>query len=131
MQKLDVLNAKILDKEKLEKSLVLWRLMKKKIVFTNGCFDIIHPGHISYLSKAADLGTILIIGLNTDASVKRLKGIGRPVNDEDARAQSLAALLFVDAIILFDEDTPYDLIKKVKPDILLDTPDLCSEMCNK
>ena len=119
MQKLDVLNAKILDKEKLEKSLAFWRLMKKKIVFTNGCFDIIHLGHINYLSKAADLGTILIIGLNTDASVKRLKGIGRPVNDEDARAQSLAALLFVDAIILFDEDTPYNLIKKVKPDILV------------
>ncbi len=127
MQKLDVLNAKILDKEKLEKSLAFWRLMKKKIVFTNGCFDIIHLGHINYLSKAADLGTILIIGLNTDASVKRLKGIGRPVNDEDARAQSLAALLFVDAIILFDEDTPYNLIKKVKPDILVKGSDYKSE----
>lgn len=127
MQKLDVLNAKILDKEKLEKSLAFWRLMKKKIVFTNGCFDIIHLGHINYLSKAADLGTILIIGLNTDASVKRLKGIGRPVNDEDARAQSLAALFFVDAIILFDEDTPYNLIKKVKPDILVKGSDYKNE----
>ncbi|MCK5838711.1 MAG: D-glycero-beta-D-manno-heptose 1-phosphate adenylyltransferase [Bacteroidales bacterium] len=127
MQKLDVLNAKILDKEKLEKSLAFWRLMKKKIVFTNGCFDIIHLGHINYLSKAADLGTILIIGLNTDASVKRLKGIGRPVNDEDARAQSLAALFFVDAIILFDEDTPYNLIKKVKPHILVKGSDYKNE----
>jgi len=127
MQKLDVLNAKILNKEKLEKSLAFWRLMKKKIVFTNGCFDIIHLGHINYLSKAADLGTILIIGLNTDASVKRLKGIGRPVNDEDARAQNLAALFFVDAIILFDEDTPYNLIKKVKPDILVKGSDYNSE----
>lgn len=127
MQKLDVLNAKILDQEKLEKSLVFWRLMKKKIVFTNGCFDIIHPGHISYLSKAADLGTILIIGLNTDASVKRLKGRGRPVNDEVARAQSLAALFFIDAIILFDEDTPYNLIKEVKPDILVKGSDYKSE----
>jgi len=79
------------------------------------------------LSKAADLGAILIIGLNTDASVKRLKGIGRPVNDEDARAQSLAALFFVDAIILFDDDTPYNLIKKVKPDILVKGSDYKSE----
>jgi rfaE bifunctional protein nucleotidyltransferase chain/domain len=127
MQKLDILNAKILDNEKLRKSLALWRLMKKKIVFTNGCFDIIHRGHIDYLSKSADLGNILIIGLNTDASVKRLKGRGRPVNDEVARAQNLAALFFIDAIILFDEDTPYNLIKEVKPDILVKGSDYKSE----
>ncbi len=127
MQKLDILYAKILDKEQFRKSLALWRLMKKKIVFTNGCFDIIHRGHIDYLSKAADLGNILIIGLNTDASVKRLKGRGRPVNDEVARAQNLAALFFIDAIILFDEDTPYNLIKEVKPDILVKGSDYKSE----
>ncbi|MCK4677410.1 MAG: D-glycero-beta-D-manno-heptose 1-phosphate adenylyltransferase [Bacteroidales bacterium] len=127
MQKLDVLNAKILDNEELRKSVTFWRLMGKKIVFTNGCFDIIHRGHIDYLSKAADLGNILIIGLNTDASVKRLKGKGRPVNDEVARAQNLAALFFIDAIILFDEDTPYNLIKKVKPDILVKGSDYKSE----
>ncbi len=127
MQKLDVLYAKILNKEQFQKSLEFWRLMKKKIVFTNGCFDIIHRGHIDYLSKAADLGNILLIGLNTDASVKRLKGRGRPVNDEVARAQNLAALFFIDAIILFDEDTPYNLIKEVKPDILVKGSDYKSE----
>ncbi len=127
MQKLDILYAKILDKEQFRKSLEFWRLMKKKIVFTNGCFDIIHRGHIDYLSKAADLGNILIIGLNTDASVKRIKGRGRPINDEVARAQNLAALFFIDAIILFDEDTPYNLIKEVKPDILVKGSDYKSE----
>ncbi len=127
MQKLDILYAKILNKEQFQKSLEFWRLMKKKIVFTNGCFDIIHRGHIDYLSKAADLGNILLIGLNTDASVKRLKGRGRPVNDEVARAQNLAALFFIDAIILFDEDTPYNLIKEVKPDILVKGSDYKSE----
>ena len=127
MKKLDVLNAKILDKEKLRRSLALWRFKGEKIVFTNGCFDIIHRGHIDYLSKAADLGNILIIGLNTDASVKRIKGRGRPVNDEVARTQNLAALFFIDAIILFDEDTPYNLIKEVKPDILVKGSDYKSE----
>lgn len=91
----------------------------QKIVFTNGCFDILHHGHVEYLSKAADLGDVLLIGLNTDNSVRRLKGPARPVNDEQSRALLLSALQFVDAVVLFDEDTPYELIKKVQPDVLV------------
>ena len=90
-----------------------------KVVFTNGCFDILHRGHVEYLSKAADMGDVLVVGLNTDASVKRLKGEGRPVNDEQARALVLASLSFVDAVVFFDEDTPYELIKAVHPDVLV------------
>ncbi len=105
--------------DKLANQLKEWRLSGKKIVFTNGCFDILHRGHIEYLAKAADMGDILIIGLNTDNSVKRLKGESRPVNDQHARAMLLAALSFVDAVTLFDEDTPYNLIKTVMPDLLV------------
>ena len=90
-----------------------------KIVFTNGCFDLLHRGHVEYLSKAADMGDVLVVGLNTDASVKRLKGEGRPVNNEEARALVLSSLSFVDAVVLFDEDTPYELIKAVHPDVLV------------
>jgi len=92
---------------------------KKRIVFTNGCFDILHRGHIYYLSKARELGDVLIIGLNTDASVAQLKGQGRPVNGQQARAEVLGALAFVDYIILFGEDTPLELIRKLKPDVLV------------
>ncbi len=97
----------------------VWHLKDKKIVFTNGCFDILHLGHIEYLAKARDMGGILIVGLNTDDSVRRLKGANRPVNDEDARAMVLAALSFVDAIVLFDEDTPEELISQIMPDLLV------------
>jgi rfaE bifunctional protein nucleotidyltransferase chain/domain len=90
----------------------------KKVVFTNGCFDILHIGHITYLAKARQLGDMLAVGLNSDASVRRLKGAARPVNPESARAQLLASLLFVDAVILFEEDTPLQLIEALKPDIL-------------
>jgi len=96
-----------------------WQKENKKIVFTNGCFDIVHRGHLDYLAKAAALGNKLIIGLNTDNSVKRLKGDNRPVIDEYSRAFLLASLCFVDAVMLFDEDTPYNLIKTVQPDILV------------
>ena len=96
-----------------------WNFKNQKIVFTNGCFDILHRGHIDYLVKAADLGNALVIGLNTDASVSRLKGAGRPVQDQDSRALVLAALRFVSAVVLFDEDTPYQLIKAVQPDLLV------------
>jgi rfaE bifunctional protein nucleotidyltransferase chain/domain len=91
----------------------------KRVVFTNGCFDILHRGHVEYLAQAADMGDVLVVGLNTDASVRRLKGEGRPVNNEGARALVLAALGFVDAVELFDEDTPYELIKAVHPDVLV------------
>ncbi|OPX27524.1 MAG: bifunctional heptose 7-phosphate kinase/heptose 1-phosphate adenyltransferase [Candidatus Cloacimonas sp. 4484_140] len=91
----------------------------RKIVFTNGCFDIIHRGHIEYLNKAKKLGDILIIGLNSDDSVRRLKGINRPINYEQDRAVVLDNLKSVDYVCLFDEDTPYELIKIVQPDILV------------
>jgi len=90
-----------------------------KIVFTNGCFDLLHLGHIEYLSRAADLGNELIIGLNSDLSVKRIKGPERPINPEQARAALLASLSCVSAIVVFDEDTPYNLICTIKPDILV------------
>ena len=102
-----------------ENTLSLWRFKDDKIVFTNGCFDILHRGHIEYLAKAASLGTKLVIGLNTDASVKRLKGDSRPINDENTRALLLASLVFVDKVILFDTDTPRDLIDFVQPDVLV------------
>ena len=105
--------------EEASRTLSLWRFKDEKIVFTNGCFDILHSGHIEYLAQAANLGTKLIIGLNSDASVKRLKGENRPVNDENARALALASLIFVDEVILFDSDTPYDLIDYVQPDVLV------------
>ena len=91
----------------------------KKIVFSNGCFDILHEGHIDYLEKAAEKGDFMVIGLNTDDSVKRLKGSNRPINSESSRARLLAALGFVDMVVLFDEDTPYDLIKSLLPTILV------------
>ena len=95
------------------------RRNNKKIVFTNGVFDIIHKGHISYLQKAKQKGDILILGLNTDASVKRIKGEGRPINDENDRAFVLSAFEFVDYIVLFSEDTPVNLLKTVQPDVLV------------
>jgi D-beta-D-heptose 7-phosphate kinase/D-beta-D-heptose 1-phosphate adenosyltransferase len=91
----------------------------KKIIFTNGCFDILHRGHVSYLDTAKSFGDVLILGLNTDSSVKRLKGENRPINSEDDRAFVLAALESVDYVVKFDQDTPYDLIKIVKPDVLV------------
>lgn len=90
-----------------------------KVVFTNGCFDVLHRGHITYLAAARDLGDCLIVGLNSDASVRRLKGENRPVNNENDRALVLSALSFIDYIILFEEDTPKNLIEQVKPDILV------------
>lgn len=96
------------------------RLKGKKIVFTNGCFDILHQGHLECLSKARDLGDFLIVGLNTDESVKRLnKAPNRPVNNENARARVLSGLNFVDAVVLFNEDTPLELIKQIEPDLLI------------
>ena len=127
MKHLEKIYDKILDDKSLDKKLNLWREEGKSIVFSNGCFDILHRGHVEYLSKAADLGDILIIGLNTDDSVRRLKGPLRPVNDEKARAVVLAALEFVDAIMFFEEDTPYNLIKRVQPDVLVKGKDYKAE----
>lgn len=95
------------------------RSLGKRVVFTNGCFDIIHPGHVTYLSKAKKLGDILVIGLNSDSSVHAIKGRGRPINDERSRAIVLSALSFVDYIVIFGESTPENIIRKLKPDILV------------
>ena len=119
MQTLTTIKNKLLSREALETKLAEWRSAGETIVFTNGCFDILHRGHVEYLAQAADLGDKLIVGLNTDASVKRLKGENRPVNDEKSRALLLSALQFVDVVVFFDEDTPYELIKQVQPDILV------------
>ncbi len=96
-----------------------WKEQGLKIVFTNGCFDILHRGHVDYLAKAADCGNKLVVGLNTDSSVRKLKGNNRPIQDEYSRLQILASLQFVDAVVLFDEDTPYSLIKEIIPDVLV------------
>lgn len=115
----EINQQKILNQKGLNSKLAYWKFKGNRVVFTNGCFDIIHLGHVDYLSKARDLGDVLIIGLNTDNSVSRIKGPSRPVNNETARANILSSFNFVDAIFLFDEETPYDLINKVKPDILV------------
>ena len=111
----------------LTESITSWKKEGKKVVFTNGVFDLLHLGHITYLSKAAELGDKLIIGLNTDASVKKLKGESRPINDQNNRAALLAALFFVDAVILFEEDTPRELIAQLLPDVLIKGADYTVE----
>jgi rfaE bifunctional protein nucleotidyltransferase chain/domain len=122
------LSDKIVSKDKLNTLLQEWNKHSQQIVFTNGCFDILHRGHVEYLCHARDLGDKLILGLNTDASVKRLgKSPERPINSEDTRAIILSALECVDAIILFDEDTPYDLICFVQPDVLVKGNDYKAE----
>jgi D-beta-D-heptose 7-phosphate kinase/D-beta-D-heptose 1-phosphate adenosyltransferase len=96
-----------------------WKLLSKTISFTNGCFDILHPGHIASLTDAAKEADFLVVGLNSDASAHRLKGKGRPVMDQQSRALMLASLLIVDAVVIFEEDTPLELIGLVKPDVLV------------
>ncbi len=113
------INAKILDADALKIRIANWRSEGYKIVFTNGCFDLLHMGHISYLAAAAELGDKLIIGLNSDASIQRLKGANRPIKDLQNRQFILASLLSVDAVIPFEEDTPIKLIEKVLPDFLV------------
>ena len=110
---------KIFTTETLQAQLKRWRLQNKKIVFTNGVFDILHEGHIASLSEAASHGNILIVGVNADAAVKRLKGESRPVNNENSRALILASLLMIDGVIIFTEDTPFNLITSIMPDILV------------
>ncbi len=120
-------SRKIIDWEGIVEKLKEWRGKNEKIVFTNGCFDILHLGHIDYLEKAKSLGTRLIIGLNSDSSVTKLKGKGRPIYEQEARARILAALEFVDIVIMFDQETPYDLINHVKPDVLVKGNDYLAE----
>jgi rfaE bifunctional protein nucleotidyltransferase chain/domain len=116
---LDIVKRKILDLNQLKHSVYRWRFLSKKLVFTNGCFDILHLGHVDYLSKASDLGDILIVGVNSDASTSRLKGPNRPICNEEQRSILLAAMHFIDAVIVFDEPTPLELIKAVRPDVLV------------
>ncbi len=120
MTKPEFIQSKIYKWEDLSRAIAIWKFKDNKIVFTNGCFDILHKGHVTYLSRAADLGDILIVGLNSDESVKKLnKGVNRPIQDQDSRALILASLHHVNAVIIFDEETPMDLISKVQPDILV------------
>lgn len=119
MKSVQSIPNKIYNAEDLQAQLKRWRLLNKKIVFTNGVFDILHEGHIASLSDAASHGNILIVGINADASVKRLKGDSRPVNKENSRALLLASLVMTDAIIIFDEDTPHNLITSILPDVLV------------
>ena len=119
MERLSLIKSKIYSWDHIQRQLAIWRFQDKKLVFSNGCFDVLHLGHIEYLAKARDLGHILIVGLNSDDSVRRIKGAHRPVNKEEARAITLAALSFVDAVVVFDKDTPIDLIKLVQPDVLV------------
>lgn len=112
-------NRKILPLNEALKIISDWKQNGTKVVFTNGCFDILHLGHLDYLEKSRDLADKLVVGLNTDNSVRQLKGTDRPINNEYARAMMLAAMSFVDLVIAFDEETPLELIKKVKPDILV------------
>jgi len=113
------LHGKIVSVDEALVRLADWRSSGDRVVFTNGCFDLIHRGHIDYLSRAASLGTRLVIGLNSDSSVRRLKGDRRPWQDELSRAMIMAAMFFVDLVVLFEEDTPLQLIGKLMPDVLV------------
>lgn len=119
MRKADIIQSKILTREEALKRVYQWKVTSKTFAFTNGCFDILHRGHIFSLSQAAQEADYLIVGLNSDSSTKRLKGKDRPVNNEEARAIVLASLLMVDAVVLFEEDTPLELINFLKPDVLV------------
>lgn len=113
------LNQKIVSFSQLKDLAASWKAEGKRIVFTNGCFDLLHAGHVAYLSEAADLGDKLVVGLNSDQSVSCIKGPQRPVNNETTRATLLASMFFIDAVVLFGDDTPLELIKTVLPDVLV------------
>lgn len=119
MNRADLIPTKIFTLPLLLQKLAQWRVHNKKVAFTNGVFDILHKGHIFSLSQAAKEADYLIAGLNADVSVKRLKGDSRPVNNEDSRALVLASLVMIDAVVLFEEDTPLELIMAVMPDVLI------------
>ncbi len=112
------MNPKICDIEELKRRLAQWRVKSDRIVFTNGCFDILHVGHLHTLKESIQLGDKLIVGLNSDASVSRLKGKERPIVNQLDRSEMLAALEMVDAVIIFEDDTPEELIQMIKPDVL-------------
>ncbi len=115
----DFLGGKIATLAEAKQHMEVWKMTGRKVVFTNGVFDILHKGHVTYLAQAAQHGNRMVVGLNADASVRRLgKGDDRPINDQDARATVLAALSCVDLVVLFDEDTPLDLIRELQPNVL-------------
>jgi D-glycero-beta-D-manno-heptose 1-phosphate adenylyltransferase len=119
MKNPNIIQQKIFTLARLRKEVVRWRFLNKSIAFTNGCFDILHEGHIFSLSQAAKEGDMLIVGVNADASTKRLKGPSRPVNNEHSRALLLASLVIVDAVVIFEEDTPLELISALRPDVIV------------
>ena len=119
MNHLNTLKNKIISSKLITDKVNIWKNNKQKIVFTNGCFDIIHLGHIELLAKSADLGNRLIIGINSDSSIKSLKGEARPILGENSRAIIIAALNFVDAVVVFKEITPIAIIKKIQPEIIV------------
>ena len=119
MNQISRLQSKILSFEALKILLKKWRDENEKIIFTNGCFDLLHLGHVDYLAKARDLGGRLVVGLNSDASIKRIKGPSRPINNEQSTAALLAGMTYVDAVVLFDEETPVNLISEVMPAVLV------------
>lgn len=115
----DKIESKILSPDALLQRIKFWRQLTEKIIFTNGCFDILHEGHVHLLSQCHELGGMVIIGLNSDSSVKKLKGKDRPINKQHSRAVLLSAIEFVDAVTIFNEPTPEKLIHAIKPDILV------------
>lgn len=119
MNRADLISTKIFTLPQLLQKLAQWRVYNKQIAFTNGVFDILHHGHIFSLSQAAKEANYLIVGLNADISVKKIKGNNRPINNQDARAIILASLVMVDAVILFETDTPLELINAILPDVLV------------
>lgn len=118
MTNLQNIKSKIYTLPELVEQSKIWRGKGEKIVFTNGCFDLIHLGHIEILARSSDFGDKLIIGVNSDLSIKKLKGENRPIIEESSRIKQLSALEFVDAVVLFDEDTPLKLIETIKPDVI-------------
>ncbi len=127
MDRTAIIKSAILSGKALDRKLAYWRFKGYSIVFTNGCFDIIHRGHAEYLARAAGMGDVLVVGLNTDRSVGAIKGPGRPLQDEESRSFLLASLSFVSAVVLFDEDTPIELIRRVKPAVLVKGSDYSRE----
>lgn len=119
MSKKNIIESKILKGEQIDRMLAYWSFRDYSIVFTNGCFDILHKGHLDFLARASDLGDVLVVGLNTDRSISAIKGRGRPMLDQKSRTLLLASLSFVTAVILFDQETPVELIRQVRPDILV------------
>ncbi len=119
MKNADIIQQKIYTRDALRTETARWKFLRKSIAFTNGCFDILHEGHIFSLSQAAKEGDVLIVGINSDASTKRLKGPSRPINNEHSRALLIASLVMVDAVVIFEEDTPLEIISTLLPDVIV------------